>query len=41
MELRAEFGEEPDVDEIYNAIMARMQSALNDLAAERLLPLIG
>jgi 1-acyl-sn-glycerol-3-phosphate acyltransferase len=39
--LREEFGEEPDLDEIYDAIVERMQRTLDDLADERRLPLIG
>jgi 1-acyl-sn-glycerol-3-phosphate acyltransferase len=39
--LREEFGRDPDVDEIYDAVMLRMQSALDSLAAERRLPVIG
>src|SRR5215213_6334280 len=36
--LREEFGEDPDLDEIYDAIVERMQRTLDDLAAERRLP---
>jgi 1-acyl-sn-glycerol-3-phosphate acyltransferase len=39
--LRREFGRNPDVDEVYDEVMARMQSALDTLAAERRLPVIG
>ena len=39
--LEEEFGEDPDVNEIYDDVLARMQSALDDLAAGRRLPLIG
>ncbi len=41
IDLRAEFGEEPDVDEIYWEITTRMQEALDALAEERSLPVIG
>jgi 1-acyl-sn-glycerol-3-phosphate acyltransferase len=41
IDLRAEFGEDPDLDEIYDAIVGRMQATLDDLAAERRLPVIG
>ena len=39
--LRREFGRNPDIDEIYDEIMARMQAALDTLAEERRLPVIG
>jgi 1-acyl-sn-glycerol-3-phosphate acyltransferase len=39
--LRREFGRNPDIDEVYDAVMARMQTALDMLAAERRLPVIG
>jgi 1-acyl-sn-glycerol-3-phosphate acyltransferase len=39
--LRREFGRNPDVDEVYDEVMARMQAALDTLAAERRLPVIG
>jgi 1-acyl-sn-glycerol-3-phosphate acyltransferase len=39
--LRREFGRNPDVDEVYDEVMARMQAALDALAAERRLPVIG
>ena len=41
IDLRAEFGEEPDVEEIYWEITTRMQEALDALAEERSLPVIG
>ena len=41
IDLRAEFGDDPDLDEIYDAIVGRMQATLDDLAAERRLPVIG
>ena len=41
IDLRREFGEHPDVDAVYDEIVARMQRALDQLAAERRLPLIG
>jgi 1-acyl-sn-glycerol-3-phosphate acyltransferase len=41
IDLRTEFGEDPDLDEVYNLIVGRMQATLDDLAAERRLPLIG
>jgi hypothetical protein len=39
--LREEFGDKPDLDEVYTEVLARMQAALDALAAERRLPLIG
>ena len=39
--LREEFGADPDLDEVYDYIVGLMQDALNDLAADRRLPVIG
>ena len=39
--LRQEFGRNPDVDEVYDAVITRMQAALDTLAADRRLPVIG
>ena len=39
--LREEFGAEPDLDEVYDEIIARMQQCLNALQSERRLPLLG
>jgi 1-acyl-sn-glycerol-3-phosphate acyltransferase len=41
IDLREEFGAEPDLDEAYDSIIARMQSTLDALAAERRLPVVG
>jgi 1-acyl-sn-glycerol-3-phosphate acyltransferase len=41
IDLRREFGPHPDVDEVYDEMVARMQDALDRLAAERRLPLVG
>jgi 1-acyl-sn-glycerol-3-phosphate acyltransferase len=41
IDLRAEFGPDPDVQEIYDHITRLMQDTLDALAAERLLPVIG
>jgi hypothetical protein len=41
IDLRAEFGSEPDVDEIYDHLIRLMQDTLDALASERLLPVIG
>ena len=39
--LRKEFGRNPDLDEIYDEVVRRMQATLDELAAERRLPVIG
>jgi 1-acyl-sn-glycerol-3-phosphate acyltransferase len=41
IDLRQEFGPEPDVQEIYDHLMRLMQDTLDALAAERRLPVIG
>ena len=41
IELEREFGQDPDVDEIYEHVTAQMQEALDGLAAERRFPVIG
>ena len=41
IDLRAEFGSDPDVDQIYDHLIRLMQDTLNALAAERRLPVIG
>lgn len=41
IDLRAEFGERPDLDEVYEHITRTMQKTLNALASERRLPIIG
>jgi 1-acyl-sn-glycerol-3-phosphate acyltransferase len=41
MDLRAEFGAKPDRREVYEAVTAEMQRALDELAAERDLPVVG
>ncbi|MFL5844847.1 MAG: lysophospholipid acyltransferase family protein [Solirubrobacteraceae bacterium] len=39
--LREEFGEDPDVDEIYDHVLRLMQDTLDALAAERRYPVVG
>ncbi len=39
--LREEFGDEPDVDEVYEHVMRLMQETLDALSAERTLPVLG
>ena len=41
IDLRAEFGPEPDVDEVYDHIVRVMQETLDALAAERRFPVLG
>jgi 1-acyl-sn-glycerol-3-phosphate acyltransferase len=41
IDLREEFGPEPDVDEVYDHLTRLMQDTLDALAAERRLPIIG
>jgi 1-acyl-sn-glycerol-3-phosphate acyltransferase len=41
IDLRAEFGPHPDVDEIYDHILRLMQDTLDSLAAERRFPVLG
>ena len=41
IDLRAEFGPDPDVDEVYAHVMRVMQDTLDALAAERRLPVLG
>ena len=41
IDLREEFGDEPDLDEVYAHIMRQMQDTLDALASERRLPVIG
>ena len=39
--LREEFGRSPDIDAVYDEVIARMQTALTQLQSERRLPLVG
>jgi 1-acyl-sn-glycerol-3-phosphate acyltransferase len=41
IDLREEFGRQPDLGEVYDELIWRMQVALDDLSRERRLPLIG
>jgi 1-acyl-sn-glycerol-3-phosphate acyltransferase len=41
IDLRAEFGPDPDLDEVYDHLLRVMQDALDALAAERRLPVFG
>jgi 1-acyl-sn-glycerol-3-phosphate acyltransferase len=39
--LRARYGESPDVDEVYDDLLGRMQETLTEMQRERRLPVIG
>ncbi len=41
IDLRKQFGREPDIEDIYDHIVGRMQATLDELAANRHIPLIG
>jgi hypothetical protein len=41
IDLRDEFGPEPDLDEVYDHLLRVMQDTLDALAAERRLPILG
>ncbi len=41
IDLAAEFGDDPDANEVYDHVVALMQEALDTLVAERRLPVIG
>jgi 1-acyl-sn-glycerol-3-phosphate acyltransferase len=41
IDLHAEYGDDPDLDKAYEDVTGRMQDALDRLAAERRLPVIG
>jgi 1-acyl-sn-glycerol-3-phosphate acyltransferase len=41
IDLRAQFGPDPDVDEVYDHVVGLMQAALDALAGERRLPVLG
>jgi 1-acyl-sn-glycerol-3-phosphate acyltransferase len=41
IDVRAEFGSTPDLDEVYDHVVLVMQDTLDSLAAERRLPIIG
>jgi 1-acyl-sn-glycerol-3-phosphate acyltransferase len=41
IDLREQFGEEPDIDEVYEHVTGVMQDALSGLAAERRFPVLG
>jgi 1-acyl-sn-glycerol-3-phosphate acyltransferase len=39
--LREEFGEDPDLDAVYDHVLSRMQASLDHMARDRILPLLG
>jgi len=41
IDVRKEFGEDPDLDEVYEHVTTEMQDALDAMAAERRFPVIG
>jgi 1-acyl-sn-glycerol-3-phosphate acyltransferase len=41
IDVRKEFGEDPDLDEVYDHVTSQMQDALSALSAERRFPVIG
>ena len=41
IDIRAEFGSEPDIDEVYDYLIRLMQDTLDALASERRLPVVG
>ena len=41
IDLRKRFGRHPDVDEIYAELTSTMQAKLDELTADRRLPLLG
>jgi 1-acyl-sn-glycerol-3-phosphate acyltransferase len=41
IDVRSEFGERPNLGEVYDEVLGRMQAALHALQAERRLPVLG
>ena len=41
IDVRAQFGQEPDVDAVYDHIVGAMQTTLTELAEQRRFPIIG
>ena len=41
IDVREEFGDEPDLDQVYDHVIGVMQAELDSLASQRRLPLIG
>ena len=41
IDLRERYGKDPDLDEVYDDLMAEMQDTLTALQSERSLPVVG
>jgi 1-acyl-sn-glycerol-3-phosphate acyltransferase len=41
IDIRKQFGEDPDLDEVYDYILGKMQATLDGLAEERRFPILG
>lgn len=41
IDLRARFGDDPDLDEVYDVVIELMQETLNEMQAKRRLPVLG
>ena len=41
IDVRKEFGDDPDLDDVYDHVLGRMQAALDHMARDRVLPVIG
>jgi 1-acyl-sn-glycerol-3-phosphate acyltransferase len=41
IDIKKEFGADPDLDEVYDSVLGKMQTTLDQLQSERTLPLIG
>jgi 1-acyl-sn-glycerol-3-phosphate acyltransferase len=39
--IREEFGDNPDLDDVYDHVLGRMQASLDHMSRERLLPVVG
>src|SRR3954470_2778701 len=39
--VREEFGENPDLDDVYDHVLSRMQASLDHMARDRILPVLG
>ena len=39
--IRDEFGDEPDLDDVYDHVLSRMQASLDHMARDRVLPVLG
>ena len=39
--VREEFGKDPDLDQVYDHVLGRMQASLDHMARERILPVLG